>query len=165
MRRHFVIASLLLVAPLSALAQDGDHAYRGQGYVFFGLGDSPALFEHVGGGVEGFLYKGLAVGGEAGYVHWGSGYGQALIGPADCSFHFGRHAARGKADPFVLGGVSVLGPNQSANGRGTATGTFGGGVNWWQAEHVALRFEVREVLRSDFLEYNQVSFRIGVTFR
>lgn len=165
-----------LMLPALAPAQNADHPYRGQGYLFFGLGTAPGssglvpgysspLFEHVGGGGEGFLYKGLGFGGEAEYAHYGP-LGQAWVGSADFSYHFGRHAAPGKVDPFVLGGFSVVGPTQRGNGRGSPAGNFGGGANVWLAEHAALRFEFRDVVGANFWPYDHVlSFRVGVTFR
>jgi hypothetical protein len=149
-------AALFLMAPVLPLAQDSNHPYGGQAYVFFGFGTGTPgypLFEHVGGGGEGFLYKGLGFGGDIDYAH--AGYdaqvytGHAWVGSADFSYHFGRHAPRGKAEPFVLGGFSVVGSTEQGGGRGTPAGNFGGGANWWLAEHAALRFE----------------FRIGMTFR
>ena len=181
MKKHIATLALLLMMPALGLAQDADHSYRGQGYVFFGLGTatgiSSPLFEHVGGGGEGFLYKGLGFGAEAEYATWGytisrgPGVGtfhdKAWIGSADFSYHFGRHAARGGVDPFLLGGVSVVGPTQKGGGRGAPAGNFGGGANWWLAKHEALRFEFRDVVGgSAFWAYDHVlSFRIGVTFR
>jgi hypothetical protein len=177
MKRLIVMAALLLMVPASGPAQDGDHPYRGQGYLFFGLGTAPGssglappysnpFFEHVGGGGEGFLYKGVGFGGEAEYAHWGPRGAQAWVGSADFSYHLGRHAARGKVDPFFLGGLSVVGPTQKGGGRGAPGGNFGGGANWWLAKHAALRFEFRDVVGSNFWAYDHVlSFRIGVTFR
>ena len=166
--------ALFLLTPVLAPAQDTNPSYRGQGYVFFGLGagtgaPSSAPFEHVGGGVEGFLYKGLAFGGEVDYAHSGKQYAvsPAWIGSVDFSYHLGRHAPRGKIDPFLLGGFSVVGPTPGGSGRGAAGGNFGGGANWWLAEHAALRFEFRDVVGGyPFWPYNHVlSFRVGVTFR
>jgi hypothetical protein len=176
MKRLIVTTALLLMVPALGAAQEAEHSYRGQGYLFFGLGTAPGssglfdgaanpFFEHVGGGGEGFLYKGLGFGGEAEYAHYGPD-GQAWIGSADFSYHFGRHAVRGKLDPFVIGGFSVVGPTQKGGGRGSPAGNFGGGANWWLAEHAALRFEFRDVAAANFWPYDHVlSFRVGVTFR
>ncbi|HXJ95438.1 MAG TPA: hypothetical protein VMT20_21555 [Terriglobia bacterium] len=174
MRKLILAAALLLMIPALTPAQEGDHPYRGQGYLFFGLGagtgaPSSAFFEHVGGGGEGFLYKGLAFGGEVDYAHSGKHYdfSQAWIGSVDFSYHLGRHAPPGKIDPFLLGGFSVVGPTEAGNGRGAPAGNFGGGANWWLGEHAALRFEFRDVVGgSTFWPYDHVlSFRVGVTFR
>jgi hypothetical protein len=173
MKALIVTLPLLLMAPTFALAQDSAHPYRGQAYAFFGFGTATPgspLFEYLGGGAEGFLYKGLGFGGEVDYANAGSGAqvytGHAWIGSADFSYHFGRHVARGKADPFVIGGFSVVGSTEQGAGYGTPAANFGAGANWWLAEHAALRFEFRDVVGARFWPYqNAFSFRIGVTFR
>ena len=167
MKRLIAAASLLLAIPALVWAQEAEHPYRGQGYLFFGFGTASyanPVFEHLGFGGEGFLYKGLGFGAEAEYVNRGRGT-PVWVGSTDFSYHFGRHVARGKLDPFVVGGFSVVGPTQVGGGRGAPAGNFGGGVNWWRAKHAALRFEAWDVVGSDFFDTNVLSFRIGVTFR
>jgi hypothetical protein len=151
-------------------AQGGVRPYRGQGYLTFGLGPgsyrTSPLFKEVSFGGEGFLYKGLGVGGEVAYASYGGYDRTAWIGSVDISYHFGRHAAPGKVDPFLLGGLSVVGPTQRGGGRGSPAGNFGGGLNVWVAQHAALRFEVRDVVGAEFWTYtHNVTFRFGVTFR
>jgi hypothetical protein len=163
-------AALLLMASSPTLAQEVEHPYRGQGYAFFGLGTatpgSPFL-KYVGGGGDAFLYEGFAFGGEAECAQIGQYNAfNALIGSADFSYHFGRHAAPGKVDPFVLAGFSVVGPSQKGNGRGSPAGNFGGGANVWLVRHAALRFEFRDVVGANFWPYDHAfSFRVGMTFR
>jgi hypothetical protein len=170
MKKLIATAVLLLMVPALAPAQNGDHPYRGQGYVVFGLGTglgsvySPDRAEQVSFGGEGFLDKGLGFGGEVGYAYWGGGSRQAWIPSVDVSYHFGGHAAR--ADPFVLAGFTAHLPGSSGR-RGEPAGTVGGGVNVWVKEHAALRFEVRNDISSGIfgLGNDYLSFRIGVTFR
>jgi hypothetical protein len=171
MKKLIATAVLLLTVPMLASAQDADHPYRGQGYFFFGWGTGtsaylrPLIF-HVGGGGEGFLYKGLGFGAEAGYATWGGYYQKAVIASGDFSYHFRRHARRGGVDPFVLGGASFVGPAQSGGGRGSPAGNFGGGANLWLAKHAALRFEFRDIVGAQFWPYSHyISFRVGMTFR
>lgn len=172
MKKLIVTAALLFAGPMLASAQNADHPYRGQGYLVFGVGSgtgapSNAVFKQVGGGGEGFLYKGFGVGAEVEYASGGNyEFSKAWIGSADLSYHFDRHAAPGKVDPFVLGGFSVVGPTQKGNGRGSPAGNFGGGANLWLAKHAALRLEFRDVVGANFWPYDHVlSFRIGLTFR
>ena len=173
MKRLIATVALLLLVPALAPAQNAYHPYRGQGYLFFGLGpgtgsgwSTNTLIKQVGFGGEGFLYKGLGVGAEAAYASWGQYYNKAWIGCGDLSYHFRRHAARLQVDPFVLGGVSIVGPTQVGGGRGSPAGNFGGGANLWLAQHAALRFEVRDVVGANFWEFDHViAFRIGMTFR
>jgi hypothetical protein len=172
MKRLVATAALLLMAPALASAQDADHRYRGQGYVFFGWGTgTPSYFRplilHVGGGGEGFLYKGLGFGAEAGYASQGRAYPNAAIASGDFSYHFRRHARPGRVDPFVLGGASFVGPTHKEGGRGSPAGNFGGGASLWIAEHAALRFEFRDVVgATQFWSYTHyLSWRVGMTFR
>ena len=173
MKRLIMTAALLLLVPPLASAQSPDNQYRGQGYVFFGWGTgTPSYFvhpfiEHVGGGGEGFLYKGLGFGAEAGYATWGGCCNSAWIASGDFSYHFGRHARRGRVDPFVLAGVSFVGPTQVGGGRGSPAGNYGGGANLWIAKHAALRLEFRDVVdATQFWSYTHyISWRAGMTFR
>jgi len=172
MKELIATAALLFMVPALALAQNVDHSYRGQGYFFFGMGTGmPSYYHplilHVGGGGEGFLYKGLGFGAEAGYASWGGYYNKAWIASGDFSYHFRRHARRGGVDPFVLGGISFVGPTMVGGGRGSPAGNFGGGANLWLAEHAALRFEFRDIVgATQFWPYSHyISFRVGMTFR
>jgi hypothetical protein len=170
MKRLIVAAALLLIVPAMASAQNANPPYRGQGYFFFGLGTWTPSYVHpvikqVGFGGEGFLYKGLGVGAEASYASWRT-HSTAWIGSGDFSYHFRRNAARLQVDPFVLGGVSIVGPTEVGGGRGSPAGNFGGGANLWLAQHAALRFDFRDVVGASFWGYSHViAFRIGMTFR
>jgi len=76
-KRFIAAAALLLMAPAMAPAQNANPPYRGQSYLFFGLGpgtgsywSANTLIKQVGFGGEGFLYKGLGAGAEAAYASW-----------------------------------------------------------------------------------------------
>jgi hypothetical protein len=81
--------------------------------------------------------------------------------------HLGRHARRGELDPFVLGGVSFVGPTVAGGGRGSPAGNFGVGANMWIAAHAAVRFEFRDIVgATQFWPYSHyLSWRLGMTFR
>jgi hypothetical protein len=174
MRTLIAKAALLLMVPALASAQSEDHRYRGEGYFFFGWGPDTSryhrLVEHTGFGGEGFLYKGFGVGMEVGYAHWAprTDENDAWIASGDVSHHFRRNAPRGRFDPFVLIGVTGFFP--TSVGRGVKAGNFGGGVDLWLTEPVAMRFEVRDHVNqgSAFNLWpgtHYISFRIGLTFR
>ncbi|HEY6292941.1 MAG TPA: hypothetical protein VI455_15430, partial [Terriglobia bacterium] len=70
MKTLMATAALFLMVPALASAQDSaqdvNPPYRGQGYLVFGVGPGTggpqnSVFKQVGGGGEGFLYKGLGV--------------------------------------------------------------------------------------------------------
>jgi len=85
MKKVIATAALQLLVPVLASAQNADHQYRAEGYIFIGVGsgtDNPS-FEHVGGGGEARLFKGLGVGGELGAIgRPGEGEGVFSIGPS-----------------------------------------------------------------------------------
>jgi hypothetical protein len=90
-KRLIATAVLLLMALAMASAQNEDTPYRGQGYFFVGLGPGTSsylqspLIVHGGGGGEGFLYKGLGLGAEAGYARWSIYPNSAWIASGDIS--------------------------------------------------------------------------------
>lgn len=167
-------AVLILLLPLFASAQDADHQYHGQGYGYFGIGASAgnqvssSAVQLVGFGGEGFLYKGLGLGGEVGYASWGGPYHRAWVPSVDFSYHFRGNVAHAKVDPFVYGGVSVYAPTMH-DARGSAAGNAGVGVNQWFHPHAALRLEVGDTIESSTPNLgpggHSLSFRVGVTFR
>ena len=166
MKKLIGIIALLLMVPALAQAQSADPRYAGQGYFVYGFGTGTGAYTHplmwqVGGGGEGFLYRGLGVGAEAGIVFWDS-----VTASGDLSFHFGRHAHRGKLDPFVLGGLSFVGPTEKGGGRGSSALNFGGGATIWLDEHAGLRLEFRDIAGAQYWSFDHyLSWRVGVTFR
>lgn len=158
-----IISIMLLTFALHVIGAAQNEAHKGQGYVFFapgvitGGGVSEGTF-HFGGGGEGFLYKGLAAGGEIGYVApWkDSGQGIGLLS-LDGSFHLKRSS---RLSPFVTGGYSLAFRSGHANGV-----NYGGGVNWWISEGKGLRLEFRDHVETQFTDVHYVGFRIGFAFR
>ena len=76
---------------------------------------------------------------------------------ANLSYHFGGRRSEKKAVPFVAGGLSI------GNGR-SGDGNFGGGIQYWLHERVALRLEFREhIFPSDSPFVYGVHF--GLAFR
>lgn len=154
---------LLVFLPSVSFAQTKDP--RAWGYVFGGIGGAPdgqGAFVHMGGGGEALLHGGFGIGAELGYFApasdaTGNGLGIFSVNP---SYHFRNASASKKIVPFVTGGVSLAFRSGAASGGGN----FGGGVQYWFKEKVALRVEYRtQVFSSDrpFLH----SFRAGISFR
>jgi hypothetical protein len=173
MKKLIAKTALLLLIPAMASAQSAEPRHAREGYFVFGFGTGTGVYTHplmwqVAGGGEPFLYKGLGVGAEAGIVSWGpnSWFGRAVTASGDLSYHFGRHARRGKLDPFVLGGLSFVGPTEKGGGRGSPALNFGGGGNFWLADHVGLRLEFRDIAGGGYWRFDHyLSWRVGVTFR
>ena len=182
MRTIIATLALLLTAPTWVAAQNDDHPQpRAEGYAFFGVGAgadpryplilteshiSRPVVEHGGLGGEFFLYKGLALGPEVGYEHWGAFNQEAGIGSVDLFYHFRPRGSRGKFEPFLLGGYTLkFQPHYYPSGS-----NLGGGVNLWLSRHAALRLEFRDELGLGVSPspngWQQTpEFRAGVTFR
>ena len=197
MKKLIARAALLLLVPMLASAQDADHQYHGEGYWFFaGERSGTASFQsgssttslrsgsvsnspQFGGGGEGFVYKGLGLGGELlrSTQSWEGSTLDTWIGSVNVSYHTRPSTKNRRLEPFVTGGYTFFYVSNitlpHANG-----GNFGVGVNIWLMRHTALRLEIRDdvgvrslsaefepegtyYLRSQHL----VGFRIGVTFR
>jgi hypothetical protein len=176
MKELVATVALLLYVPLLALAQNADHSYHGEGYLFYGEGASNTPASQWGGGGEWLVIKGLGLGGELEYSTQFSNGVPMWIGSTNVSYHYGPTPKSSKVEVFVTGGYtffSVPGTDlPHANG-----GNFGAGLNAWLTKHAALRLEIRDIIggRSSSVEYepggnyytlpqNLVCFRIGVTF-
>jgi len=160
-------AWLLLLALVSlASGQDSEKSYSGHGYGHFAAGTCVrwgcGTLLSLGGGAEGFVYRGLAVGAELGYTwpsrHMHDGIYMLSANPA---YHFKGAGRSRRVVPFVTGGYTGFFREGWANGF-----NYGGGVTWWAADHVGLRFEVRNHHAIPaVLDESLLMFRFGVSFR
>jgi hypothetical protein len=142
MKRIAAAAVLLLVVPALASGQDEAHHYPAEGYAFLGLGgaNSPpsSLVEHVGLGGEVFLYKGVALAGEAGYARW-TGYGDHLgVLSADFAYNFRLSRAASRFEPFIIGGYTAMGNHGFDSGA-----NYGGGLTLWVRKRIGVRLGLR----------------------
>lgn len=156
---------LLLTSPAAAQMSSG------YGYVFSGPVVVPKSaytrwngdFVHVGAGGEGRLTSRFALGGEIGVLkpvtnQYAITTGLGSVTPA---FHFVSKDTKGRFDPFVEGGLSLL------VGRGGAIAFhYGGGVNYWLRRRIGLRFEFRDHVWSPESgeTVHMVGFRVGIVF-
>jgi hypothetical protein len=116
--------------------------YNGSSYVTFGAGTCQHQITNLsgGGGAEGFVWRGLSLGADAGYFRFQNGGVGFGIGNLDIGYHFVNRKRPGKVDPFVRG--TVAGLAASTGGAAAAWGA-GGGVNYWFKPRVAFRTEFR----------------------
>jgi hypothetical protein len=198
MKKLIVRAALLLLVPMLASAQDADHVYHVEGYSFFaGARSGTGSFQwgsstislpsgsvsnspQFGGGGEGFVYKGLGLGGELlrSTQSWEGATLNTWIGSVNVSYHTRPSTKNRKLEPFVTGGYSFF--SVPGTGLGIANGgNFGVGINIWPKDHAALRLEIRDDVGgrdlsvefdpsgTTYLRSSQhlVGFRIGYTFR
>lgn len=135
--------------------------YNGNGQVYFASGVCQHGYKHlgIGGGGEGFVWRGLTVGGDLGYHQFVDdvNFGLASL---HVGYHFVDRQGPKKLDPFV--NFSPLGAYFAGGGFGSAAGV-GGGLNYWFNEKIGLRTEVRyQALGAD---ESLIVFRLGVNFR
>ena len=142
------LTSPILVLTACSIAAWGqaENSHAGHGYVFGAIGSvapgGGGTTAHFGGGGEAFVYKGLGVGAEIGYLgptaSLSDGFG---LFSANGSYHFGARTPRRKVVPFVTGGYSLAFRNGHAN-----LANFGGGITYWFHDRVGLRAEFRDHL-------------------
>src|SRR5262245_58801574 len=173
MKTLIYTAQLLIALSLPALAQTSNSS-RGQGYLFFAPGvakgnsrlppEAPGQTArasiHIGGGGEGFVYKGIGLGAEIGAVGPWSDFGDNAfgMGSANLSFHFLPGASERKLEPFVSIGYTLF--FRAGVTHGVNAGV---GINQWLNKKVALRFEVRDNVEGG--HGHLIGFRIGVTLK
>ena len=148
------------LATCSGLWAQGSH-----GYVFAGPGGNTASGYtsktlHIGAGGEKVFSPGIGVGIEVGYLgqngRFSSGLG--LVSP-NGYYHFLDR--RGKADPFVTAGYTLLFRTDAAN-----LFNYGAGLNYWLSDHLGAKVEFRDhVYGRDSRSMHYWGFRFGVTFR
>lgn len=143
--------------------QGSERAFRydGDGHAYFATGVCQHGYKHVGvgGGAEGFVWRGLTLGGSAGYHYFVDdvGFGLASL---DVGYHFTDRKQPKRVDPFVS--FSPLGV-AFAGGGVAGAGSIGGGINYWFKERLGLRTEVR--FQAVGVEESLFMFRIGFNFR
>lgn len=139
------ILPILLMAAAGLEAQSEPFRYRGSLHAEASVGACVHgyAFGGGGGGGEVFLWKGLSAGVRASGNAF-SDYGPIGIVLGEVGYHFvDRNRERG-ADPFLTFGVGAA-TTGTGFSRSGASGTFGGGVNYWFNRHVALRMEGRMI--------------------
>jgi hypothetical protein len=161
MRKTYFVILLVVLAPIAAAAQSGDH--RGQGYAFVAPTTSSGggFGLHFGAGGEGLVYKGLGVGAEVGYLASPRDLGQGVgILSPNVSYNFTKASRSGKFAPFVTGGYSLLFGSDALHAV-----NVGGGVNWWFKDRLGLRLEFRDHVTVQFGSAHILGVRIGLAFR
>ncbi len=133
----------------------------GHGYAFFSfdVGDAQDSLLGLGGGGEGYLYRGLAAGADIGYLFparcFRCGIGLFSLNP---SYHFTSRRRSQRIVPFVTAGYTLGFREGTAN-----LFNWGGGATFWFKESLGLRLEYREHRFRDCRFYNTV--RVALAFR
>lgn len=139
--------------------------YNGHGYAYYSIdAPHPGNFGDLmsaGGGGEAFLWKGLTVGGEVGYLFPRASTSEGIgLLSLDGGWQFVNRDHPGKVVPFVTGGYTL------AFRSGVASLlNVGGGVAWWFTRRLALRTEVRTYVYTSNGGAFDTSIRFGIQFR
>jgi opacity protein-like surface antigen len=164
-----VVLSLLLMAS-SAGAQEVFNKPKRSGYLFFAPGAISVNVKiwkdasnEIGGGFEGYLYKGLGLGIDLGAMHVADDYSTKHWTGVVCfytTYDFQRSSAQ-KLSPFVVVGLTLVPQFMVGGGY-----HFGGGVKYWFSKRFGLRLEFRDHGRPGCLHtYHDVQGRIGLMIR
>ncbi len=153
------LASLLFFSASSIplMAQTGGHGY---GYFGVDLRDRCCgRLLTVGGGGDAYVYRGLAVGADIGYL-FPSDSGRDGVGilSVNPSYHFTSRSRDQKVVPFVTAGYTLGFRSGTANFF-----NWGGGATFWFHRSMGVRAEIRDIRNSQ--ESFNTSFRIAFAFR
>lgn len=150
---------ILILFPLFLAAQAGEEMPKTTGYFFVAPGVIASKHSGVlmGGGVEGYVYKGLGIGMDGGALesesHWGGFLNLGAL------YNF-QTAATDRWTPFATGGFTFY------SGFDVNSGFhYGGGSYYWLGKHHGLRLEYRGVVRNRRNTYHDAYFRIGLALR
>jgi len=156
-------AAMMVAFPFLLAAQEPEKPFRynGNGHVYFTAGSCRHGYAlaGAGGGGEGLLWRGLALGGDITYQSFVGDFGFGTAG-LNVGYHFVNRDKPGKFDPFVK--IIPLGVAVTSGGMG-GWGGMGGGLNYWFKRSMALRTEVHVQYVAD--DETMIVFRIGLAFR
>lgn len=155
--RRFVPLLLLSLSAIPLYAQTGGHGY---GYFAVDLRDRCCgRLLTVGGGGDAYVYRGLAVGADLGYLfpsgNARNGVGLLSVNP---SYHFTSRSRDQKVVPFVTAGYTLGFRSGTANFF-----NWGGGATYWFHRSLGIRAEIRDIRNSQ--ESFHTAFRIAFAFR
>jgi hypothetical protein len=162
MKRVAMLMVLSLLVSGTAMAQEVKKSPGGRSYVFLGIGQANAedTTTHFGGGVEAFLYRGLGVGCELGYLgpieYMSEGIGLFSVNGI---YDFGKEQ-HSRVSPFITGGYSGAFRQGFANAV-----NFGGGMHYWFHERAGLRLEIRDHFSPRVWDSHLWEARVGINLR
>jgi hypothetical protein len=167
MKKIMAAVVLIVFVGCVGMAQEGRSERTGSGYVFVApgaiveSGDSAALW-HFGAGGQGFVYKGIGLGAEIGYLAPGISMAEGIgIFSANGLYEFRQASIGRKIAPFVTAGYSMA----FRGGSGGNALNLGGGINYWFRARQALRLEVRDYITPLEPNLHILTARIGLSFR
>lgn len=163
MRSKLSLWSFVLTPLLLSAGENAPFNYRGSAYAYASGGSCQHGYAVAGGGggAEGFVWKGLSIGLEAGYQSFINSYDYMELS-VPIGYHFVNRKTPAKWDPFISTSLLGIGIQTDRSGFGAA-GSLGGGVNYWFRKRIGLRLE----FRSHVLAGNEITAqaRAGIVFR
>ena len=154
------------LAVLAAIFCASAYAQNSIGYAYFAPGGITSYGQttmtlQMGVGGEAILGKGIGIGGDVGAFGPREGFVSGVLGvlSPNLSYHF-IHGRWQRADPFVIGGYTMLFRSGVAN-----LTDFGAGVNFWFARRVGLRVEFRDQVYIQSPRAQMWGLRLGIAFR
>ena len=164
MHRSMIWLLVFILVPAAAMAQEKPprELPGGQGYAFTGFGAANAedMILHFGGGGEAYLYRGLGIGAEIGYLGPAGYLGEGIgVFSANGLYNFSPERRR-RVQPFVTGGYSLAFRDGTAN-----CVNFGGGIHYWFSDKLGLRLEFRDHLNPSYADEHFWQGRVGIEFR
>jgi hypothetical protein len=157
----------IAATPAIAFAQEHALAYAFAGPTFVdGPADRPLALSIGGGGELMVGRPGTAVGVEIVNLWFPAittaGWRRPSISDRlvsiNASHYFYQSGERGGWEPFVMGGLSIVGTSE-----GVPVLNIGGGVHRWLAPHVGVRLDVRDHFAPGLISI--VGLRVGVVLR
>ena len=158
--RFCVLVTLLLVAGTASAQSLEAYVTGGAGGWVHNTGSRGSLMVGAGG-AEWLLTSHLGLGGEGGLLTSVSGDVAATLG-VDARLHFRGTSPADSWAPYAFAGYSPLHFFEVSD-QGLQ---FGGGIDYRLSPRRALRFELRDILRSSgSVTSHYWTARVGVTFR
>ena len=141
-------------------------AQRSNGYGFFAPGGVTccgftAMTLHFGFGGEVMIGKGVGAGAEIGALGTRDHFSNSVVGAFSPNgyYHFVR-SPDARVDPFATGGYTLIFRAGHVN-----LFNFGGGLNYWFHERLALRAEARDHVYTNGGTLHYWGVRFGLGFR
>jgi hypothetical protein len=164
--RFLCISAVVFVIPMSASAQVQDAKWNAYAFLAPAMrsidGGKGRAYLHIGGGAEGFIYRGLSLCAEIGPgIPFSPGDHVYGLGSSNITYHFPAITTDRKMDPFLTGGYSLLFGNLSLSSNQSGYNA-GGGANFWLLRRAATRLEFRH---QSSVHYKTMEVRVGMTFR
>jgi hypothetical protein len=164
MRNVLAICCFLGLLSGSGWAQER-HKPRAGGHFFFAPGqrhDTGSSTLQIGGGGEGYVYKGLGFGGDVGALNVQSTTGVrqwTSMVSLNALYHF-NSADKSRFSPFIIGGVTVIPAFDVPGGV-----NIGGGLQYWFRDRIGLRIEFRDHILTGMRNHHYPQARIAIAFR